>query len=220
MKKTLIATILLLISNNIINAQKNFEGVVVYDMVFDKNSGLPPEAAAMLKGSTITTYIKDDKRRTDTNTPMSTQSIIIDEKAKTVVSLMDIMGQKYLIRMNPEDGKEQFSTPEIKYIEETKTVAGYKCKKAEITVKSKEGKEDKINIFYTDEIIDSDIRPAYKGLKGFPMEYVINQNGMKITLTAKNVTKEKVPENKFDIPKDYKETTLEEMQKGLMKMGQ
>jgi len=207
----------LLLFSITINAQKDFEGVVVYDMILDKNSGLPPEAAALLKGSTITTYIKGDLRRTDTNTPMSSQSIIIDEKAKTVVSLMDIMGQKYLIRMSPEDGKEQFSTPEIKYMEETKTIAGYACKKAEITIKSKEGKEDKINVFYTDEIIDSWIRPAYKGLKGFPMEYAINQNGMKLTLIAKNVSKEKVPDSKFEIPKDYKETTLEEMQKGLMK---
>ena len=224
MKKLIVAISLVLSGITMTTAQTKatFEGSVIYDMSFD-GANLPPEATAMLKGSTITTYIKGDKRRMDTSTPVSSQSSIIDEKNKTIINLMDIMGQNYLIKMNEADVKKESEStpvPTIKYIEETKTIAGYKCKKAEITVKDKDGKEETTTIFYTEDLPSSDFRPTYKGLKGFPMEFTIDQGGMKITLVATKVSKETVADTKFDPPKDgYKETTLEELQKEMLKMG-
>ncbi len=141
MKKLLLAISLMLSIATIAQKKPAFEGIVVYDMSFD-GAGLPPEALSMLKGSTITAYIKGDKRRMDTSTPTASQSSIIDEKNKTSINLMDIMGQKYLIKMNEDDvKKESENNPisSIKYLEETKTIAGYKCKKAEIAVKDKAG---------------------------------------------------------------------------------
>ena len=107
-----------------------------------------------------------------------------------------------------------------KYTDETKEVAGYKCKKAEVTIKTKEGKEETLNVFYTEEIPTSDVKSVYKGLKGFPLEYVINQKGMKMQFTATKVSKESIADTKFEISKDgYTETTMEELQKAMMKMG-
>ncbi len=52
------------------------------------------------------------------------------------------------------------------------------------------------------------------------MEYTIDQGGVKIVLTASKVSKEAVADTKFDPSKEgYTETTLEELQKNLMKMG-
>jgi hypothetical protein len=52
-----------------------------------------------------------------------------------------------------------------------------------------------------------------------PLEYEMKaERGMKLKMTAKTVSKEKISDSKFDIPSDYKETTLEEMQKEMMKM--
>jgi hypothetical protein len=39
-------------------------------------------------------------------------------------------------------------------------------------------------------------------------------------MMAKSVSKESVPASKFDIPADYKETTMEDMQKDMQKMMQ
>jgi GLPGLI family protein len=147
----------------------------------------------------------------------------MDAKSKEIVTLMDIMGQKYLIRMNEADIKKEDAKAadlNIKYLDETKTIAGYKCKKAEVTMKSKEGKEEVLNVFYTDEIPTSELKTAYKGLKGFPMEYIMNQSGIKMTFAAKSVSKEPVPDSKFEIPKEgYTETTMEDFQKSMQKMS-
>jgi GLPGLI family protein len=224
MKKFTLALLGLLAVINV-TAQKNnsFEGVVKYSISFE-GSGLPPEALTMLNGAESTTYIKGDKRRTDMNMAIQSTSAIMDLSTKSIVTLMDIMGQKYLIRMNESDiKKEEAKAPEVsyKYLDETKEIAGYKCKKAEATVKTKEGKEEVINIFYTEEIPGSELKPAYKGLKGFPMEFQMNQSGMKMTFTTKSVSKEPIADSKFDIPKEgYKETTMEEFQKSMQKMGQ
>lgn len=136
MKKLLWATSLLLLSITTVNAQKNpsFEGIVVYDMSFD-GSGLPQEALAMFKGSTITMYVKGDKRRADTKTPMSTASTLIDEKNKTVISLMDMMGKKYMIKMSGEALQKELDNtpvPVINYSDEAKTIAGINVKKQKL----------------------------------------------------------------------------------------
>ncbi|MES2287506.1 MAG: DUF4412 domain-containing protein [Bacteroidota bacterium] len=220
MRKTMLAMSLFLMCVINVNAQNksNFEGSVTYSISFE-GAGFPPEALAMFKGTETVTYIKSDKCRVDMNMPMQSSSFIMDNKNKNIVSLMDIMGKKYLIRMSePDIKKEEDSAPEItiKYTEETKMIAGYKCKKAEIT--AKKGKGNVIEVYYTDEIPTNDVKPVYKGLKGFPMEYSINQGGMDMKLTAKNVSKEKIPDSKFEIPKEgYTVTTIEELQNTMMK---
>ena len=220
MKKVMLALGPFLLCTITVNAQKQsiFEGIVTYSVSFDQ-SALPPEALAMFKGAETITSIKADKCRVDMNMPMQSSSFIMDNKNKNIVSLMDIMGKKYLIRMNePAIKKEQDSAPEtvIKYKEETKMIAGYNCKKAEVTLI--EGESEIVEVFFTEEIPSNDINPIYKGLKGFPLEYSINQGGMQMKFTAKNVSKEKVADSKFDIPKEgYIETTAEELQNAMMK---
>jgi GLPGLI family protein len=224
MKNYLIALTLVAasIANCIAQKSSAFEGSVTYAISFE-GSTLPPEALKMMDGAESVNYIKGDKRRTDLNMAIQSTSAISDCKAKTIVTLMDIMGQKYLIRMNEADIKKEEETgPQtaIKYIDETKEIAGYKCKKAEVTVTAKDGKTEVVNIYYTEEIPGSDIKSAYKGLKGFPMEYIINQGVVKMTFTAKNVSKTPVDDSKFEIPKEgYTETTMEEFQKSMGKMG-
>lgn len=220
MKKLFFAITAALLFSISVHAQKktNFEGVVTYTISFE-NSGLPPEALAMLKGAESTIYIKGEKRRIDMNTAMQSTSTIVDNKTKTILMAMDIMGQKYLIRMNEADlKKEKETAPEtiIKYIDETKVIAGYKCKKAEVTTKTKEGKEETFNVYYTEEIPTSEAKSTFEGLKGMPLEYSISQGGVKMTFTTKSIVKETVPDAKFELAKDgHKETTLEELQKSM-----
>ncbi|MDF2438006.1 MAG: hypothetical protein K0Q95_2382 [Bacteroidota bacterium] len=225
MKKLFFTAVLVACSTVYSFAQKAvpFEGTVTYGISFE-GSGLPPEALTMLNGAESVTYIKGDKRRTDLNMAIQSTTSLMDTKSKQIITLMDIMGQKYMIKMNEADiKKEEAKAPEtsIKYIDEKKMIAGYNCKKAEVTVKSKEGKEDVMNVYYTEEIPTSDLKAAYKGLKGFPMEFAMNQGGLKMTFTTKSVSKDPVPDSKFDVPTDgYKETTMEDFQKSMQQMGQ
>lgn len=218
MKKLILAISIALFSAIDLSAQI-FEGVVIYTISFE-NSGLPPEAITMLKGAESIVYIKGEKRRVDMNTAMQSTTSIVDGKAKTVTTAMDIMGQKYLIKMNEADlKKEKAEAPatSIKYMDETKVIAGYKCKKAEVTMKTKEGKEETFIVFYTDEIPTNDTKNVFEGLKGMPLEYTIAQGGIKMTFSTKSIDKTPVPDSKFELAKEgYKETTLEELQKSMM----
>jgi GLPGLI family protein len=224
MKKMFLAIAVASMSVLSANAQKkgSFEGKVVYELNFD-NAGLPPEALQMLKGAEAITFIKEDKRRVDISMPMQSTSSIMDNKSKQIVTLMDIMGQKYLIRTTEADiKKEEEKAPEttIKYVDGTKTIAGYTCKKAEVTQKSKDGKEEVSTVYYTEEIPAAEMKSAYKGLKGFPMEYTVKQGGVQMKFICKSANKEKVEDSKFEIPKEgYTETTMEDFQKEMMKLG-
>lgn len=224
MKKLLLVASVALLSFTVVKTGDSplFEGKIIYDISLE-GSGLPPEAMSMFKGSELITYIKGDKRRVDMNMPMQSSSTITDVKANSTVMLMDIMGMKYLIKLTEADmkkEKEEMPDAKIKVTTETKEIAGYKCVKNEVTVKNKDGKEETFNVWTTDAIPTTEVKTIYKGLKGFPLEYVMNQKGLKMTFTTKEIIKESVADNKFDIPTSgYTEMSMQDFKKSMEKMG-
>lgn len=199
----------------------NFEGTVEYSMDIDMKN-MPPEAAAMMKSSSMVTKIKNEHSRTETKTPMSSTISITNNKEHTGFTLLDMMGAKYMIKLKPEEIKKDQARPDVKVKElaETKTIAGYKCKKAEITVADPETKREyTTTVFYTADIpYDKGYGNNFKGLKGFPLEYSISPDaGTQMKFTAVSVTKEKLDDTIFAVPTGYKETTTEDLQKEMMK---
>jgi len=222
-KVKLLFASLLITSFSLISQTKNpFEGSITYSIAIEGDN-MPKEILQMFSGSEAKTFIKGDKRRIEMNMAMQSTTSIIDSKKNTSITLMDFMGQKYLIRSTPEDmKKEEDAMPDYKinYTSETKEIAGYKCKKAEVTVKLQSGKDETFNVFVTDEIPYSEIKNTYKGLKGFPLEYSMSQSGLKMTFSAKKVSKDNVSDTKFDVPTDgYKEFNVEDFKKEMMKFG-
>jgi GLPGLI family protein len=199
--------------------KKNFEGVITYSISFEK-SGLPPDAITMLDGAESIVYIKGDKRRVDMKTIMQSTTSVMDDKAKTVLMTMEVMGHKYLVRMNEADlNKEKETAPatSIIYLDEQKEIAGYACKKAEVTLKETDGSGKMFIVYYTDAIPTNSIKNAFEGLKGFPMQYDIAKAGVNMSFTAKRVTKEIITDSTFELSKEgCKETTLFELQNEMM----
>lgn len=200
-----------------------FEGKISYEITVDAGN-MPPEAVAMFEGSELNVYIKGTKSRSDVSMGFQNTSTISDTKTNTSVTLMDIMGNKYKIKSDPTKD-EKSPDVSVKYMDDTKEIAGYKCKKAVITYKDKSGNEQVTSIYYTEEISNytgNDSRNSmFKNIKGMPLEYEMRaERGMKMKMTAKTISKEKVSDSKFDIPSDYKETTAEDIQKEMMKKMQ
>jgi len=200
-----------------------FEGKVTYEINIS-GGNLPPEAMAMFAGSEMSVSVKGAKSRSDVTMGIQNTSTISDTKANTTVLLMEMMGKKYKIKQDPK-ANEKATDVSVKYLDETKEIAGYKCKKAEITFKSSTGEKQITTIYYTEEITNymgRDSRSTqFKDIKGLPLEYEVNaEQGMKMKMTAKKVSKESVPDSKFDISADYKETTMEDLQKEMMKAMQ
>jgi GLPGLI family protein len=195
---------------------KDFEGVITYDVRLESPS-LPPEALAMMQGSQMKIYMKNARSRVELKMGFSENITIVDSKAKTATSLIDVMGSKYMIKNSTEEGKEEPNT-ELKYVDGSKEIAGYKCKKAEMTVTATDGSKHNFDIYYTTEIpYSGGFRNSVKGLKGFPMEYGMYNPDYSMTMyfTVKSLSKEAVADSKFEVPDGYKLTTREELMKSV-----
>ena len=98
----------------------------------------------------------------------------------------------------------------ITYYEETKKIAGYDCKKASYTVYVEEQKDSvSIDLFYTPEI-PVIYNSQFENLKGLPLEYSLNTQGMTMEFVANKVDVKKLSKTLFEVTKDYEKITLEE----------
>jgi GLPGLI family protein len=103
----------------------------------------------------------------------------------------------------------------VELIDEKKTIADYSCSKAILT--DEDGNE--MVFWYTDqiEISKKGQNYLYEDVPGFPMEYVINNKGLKMAMTVTKIDQklDKKSADLFDmkIPSGYKEMTLEDLKK-------
>lgn len=192
---------------------QTFEGKITYSIEYELPEAMEAQRS-MLPTESIT-YITKGHVRVENKTMLGDQNVITDTKKKTSVLLINMMGKKVAIKMGGED-EENDNKPKITYSKETKTIAGYKCKKATIEVKDAAGETQEMEVYYTEDI-PAEANDKFPGLKGFPLEYTINSQGMVMTMSAKTVSKERVSKSLFEIPEGYEEMTMEEF-KGSMGM--
>lgn len=195
-------------------AQKNLsEGKIMFDINIDAD--MDPQMAAMMP-TEMTVFVKKDMSRTVMKTGMGMDQVIItDNKKNESTVLLDIMGNKLAMKVDPNDAKPKTDAADhtkVTVLEEYKDIAGYKCQKAEVMPE----KGDKMTVFFTKDIVarNSGGTKELKGIDGFLMEYEVNnpQTG-KMRMTAKSVTQQPIADAMFQIPTDYKVTTKEELGK-------
>ena len=216
MKRITFILLLLFIFNNV-NAQKVFnEGKIVFEVSIPEE-GTGNDAMDQMIPKEATMYMKKEKSRLELLMPMGMNvTTISDAQTKSTVILMDIMGNKMALKNALKDSdkkKVEQSKITVKLLPETKMIAGYKCKKAEIT--SEKGK--KSYVYYTKDIAAGNINAAFNSplgeIDGFPMQFESKQNGGSMKMTVKSIQTMKVDDDKFTIPAGYKETTGEQMSK-------
>ncbi len=182
--------------------------------------GLPAEQAAMMKGMELKTYNKTGKSRQDMSTPFSNTSTFMDEKGGSI-TLIDAMGQKKFMKNKAEETKDKAGKePKITYSAETKTIAGYECKKAVVEFKNEKGEMNKASVWFTEKLantISGGRYAQFKGIKGAPLEFEMAQGPMKMKIAATAVSTAPIPDSKFTVSTEgYSEMTPEEMK---MMMG-
>lgn len=203
-------TALLLVST-IAFGQKSFQGRVTYGIEYTE---LPAQLAGMeaMLPDEMVVSIRDNMSRVDQSMGMGMrQSTIVDTKTGKAIMLLDMMGKKVSVEMSEDelDKKEKKVKPEIKYLEGTKDIAGYTCKMAEISM-TKE--MNPVTVYYTEELPAGASR-QFKGLKGFPLQYQISQQGMTMSLTASKVEKAEQPASDFKVPDGFEKMTFEQFGK-------
>lgn len=192
---------------------KAFTGTIEYELKYE---GMDPAQEAQMP-KTISTIISGNKSKTVLDAGMYAMNTITDGDNETVLIYLDIMGQKMAYKQTKEDiDKAQADAvkPTVKLIDETKQIAGYTAKKAEITVIDEETLEENVTvIWYTDELgISSKANFAnqHDGIDGYPLETISKGNEVTQIMTATSVKKGKVKDTEFLLPSDAKEMTLDE----------
>ena len=194
--------------------KKVSELTLVYDAAISTGSAEPKMADAF-DGATTTVYIKGNMSRSEMASALFSSATIHDSRTGAAVVLREVSGQKLLIRMTAENWLEKnrrYDGISFANTEETKTIAGYKCIKAE----AKLADGSTFTVYYTPDILPENKEYDYqfKNLNGLPLEYELSQGKLKIRYTVSKINMNPVPASKFDIPKSgYREMTYEESKK-------
>jgi GLPGLI family protein len=198
-------------------SQKRFsEGTLYYDIIINTGTD-KTQSADFLDGATNAIYVKGNKSRTDMVSPLGTQSTIIDGSKNLVVLLKEYGEQKFMINMTPENWKDankrfenvQFTPSDTA----TKTIIGYKCKKAVGILQD----GSSFTVWYTTDLVieNNDFQYATRSLPGIALEYETAIDNLKVTYSVSKISFGPVPAAKFDIPKSgYRTMTYEQSKKG------
>jgi GLPGLI family protein len=220
-------------------SQKAFIGTINYKLELDIEDIEDAQKALIPTEMSIST---DGVRfRIDQISPIYTMSIVYDSKKNSGLFMSDVtvMGQKYSANLTKEDADMFISflssslispvehaasntTKKIKinYVEETKTIAGYKCQKAE-------GFDDETKtefvVFATDALIFADdIKKHYifvdEILKGIPLEIVETGEKGSQKIVVKEVIAKKPKSSIWYAGDDY-EPMPEEQIKAMLNRG-
>ena len=195
-----------------LTAQKRItEGTISYDIVVNTGDS-KPSLAAMFDGATSIVYLKGAMSRSEMVSSLGIQSTIVDGKTGNVTVLKEYGEQKYMIRMTPDNWKEankKYQGITYTYIDEYKTIAGYKCQKA--IGKLADGTT--FTVYFTKELTadNRDFEYAYKTLPGLAMEYETIVGDLKVTYTVAKINFNVVPASKFELPNSgFRVMTYEE----------
>ncbi len=195
-------------------APKPFEGIITYKITYPDSKFTESQLAMFPK--LVTVSVKGTKSRTQMQMNGMSTVEIKDYDEKTSVTLLDIMGQKMAIKKTSADIEKEMksdATPSVQLTNETKVIAGYMCKKAIITIND-DGKKSVFEAFFTEELGGNNVNfdnPIFKDIKGVMLEFSLRENEMNMLFTATSVDKKSISSKEFEIPSDYKPTTLDEM---------
>jgi len=203
-----------------LNAQ-GFEGRIVFSLDYPK---LPnPELASMLPKESVT-YFKNGKTRMEMNMAAGMKNAtLVDGKTGETVVLMEMMGQKFALTGAGEDAesKKAAEDTQVKITNETKKIAGYTCTKAVLEMTMGDKGTSTMEAWFTKDLKlgQSFGNSPLKKIEGAILQYSIQQNGMLMNLVAKEIVKEKVADNLFDVPADFTKMTQEEFMKAMGQGG-
>ncbi|WGD33830.1 hypothetical protein [Olleya sp. YS] len=209
--KKLVFLLLATFSISVVAQDQLTEGVMSSKMTMSSSNEEMKAQFEMIGDIAITTYFKDDKTRSETNNPMSGESVsIIDTEAKQMLTLMNnpMLGKKYTLT-DIEDSPDT-SGINVSKGDETKTILGYECQEYNVEM-TQEGVTMTMDIYTTEDIVAANQQTVEFGedFKGFPllMTINVNQGGMDMSMTYEvtEVKKETVADEKFSMtpPEGY-----------------
>ncbi len=205
-----IASLLIIVFFNTTSFSQNLNGEIEFEIKYELTKELEPQRSSL--PTKMITYMSNGYSRKEELTRIGTQVLINDNNNNKSYLLMEIAEEKLAIQV--QDIADSVNIKEkITYINQSKNIAGYLCKKAIInTYDSNIEDANTIEVFYSDEISGVfDLK--FKNLKGTPLEYTIKSDGMIITYSATYISTNKQGDYMFEIPKDFNILTMSEFKR-------
>jgi GLPGLI family protein len=178
------------------------ECTVMFKITLDDGT-VDKDVSNSISKSAKTVYIKGNDSRVDLISPAIQQSVIYDKTQNTAVVLREFGTNKFMNRLNKEQwliANKQYQGMAISLVNETKTILGYECKKAMITLKD----GSVFSLYYATAIIPSvkEFEYQFKDVPGFVLEYQIKESGDNtlVNYRAEKISLSPVLASKFDIP--------------------
>lgn len=210
MKNRLSVLILLMVFSAGLFAQKKLKkGQIVYKVAEVKSK---KPGTQLLEGMEMNLYFDDALHKLEINAMggLIQMATISDLEKETHVSLFNMMGQKVKVIGESLPKTDTKKTYQITYNrDKIKTVAGYPCYEAVMT--SPEGTT--LTAYVTNKVKASHpyFVKLFAGLEGWPMEYTIDNNGMRMTFLAQETNADVDVSQIFQVPEDYVEKTPKEL---------
>ncbi|MFC2100448.1 hypothetical protein ACFLRZ_01320 [Bacteroidota bacterium] len=201
--------------------KKTFKGNITYEVTYSGKDLTPAEKAQF--PSEIYKKILGNKIKSEIILGAMTQHVIYDYDNKTMTMIFISIQGKAHLKFNEEEIKEYILEKNeltIKYLEETKIIAGYTAKKAEITEIGDDGEENTYFVYYSDELGSkaSNFAQKFKDIDGLLLEYQDTKGDMIVNFTIKEIKKGKVKDIDFFIPSDSEEITGEDKEQILQRI--
>ena len=198
---------------NRLGGKASREGVIEYAIAYPPET-MQDNVLASMMPSKMTVKFKNNMSLSEIKFGMGIMDacFISNPEKKILITLLQIVDKKYALVSDSTSINEQLrKSPavDVTFLDEIKTIAGYKCKKAVV----KDNTNTTYDVFYTNDLKlkESNWYLPLNKIGGVLFEYNIRQNNMLMKLTATSVTDEKIDDTAFTIPKDYKVVTKQEM---------
>jgi len=166
-------------------------------ITYSVDAGNSPMAAAV-GDMKMVLYYKNGKSLFDMTSLVYSVKTLVNDNG--TLMLMNVGGQKFYIKQ-PVPSAESIDSvkPSIDYIDETREIAGYTCKKALVRIP---GIADTAVFWYCEQLPVTGYgkdAAILKALKGMPLEYVMTSGPVQVKLTAKTVSTNNIPESTFQL---------------------
>ncbi|SJZ44610.1 hypothetical protein [Sediminibacterium ginsengisoli] len=207
MKKTF--TLIALLLSSVLFGQVK-EGYIKYAVSVDNSSD--ETMKALIGNMQSRLHFKNTKALYELSGGIFSMKTLVDDKG--LLLLTDQMGKKFYMRKNRAQLSAQPSpAPVITYTTEKRTIKGYPCSKAVITVKAGKAGETKTTIWFTEKLQNAaaleGANTLFKDLKGLPLEFEVTNGPVKFKLTATEISTAPVPDATFNVSlAGYKEVSV------------
>ncbi len=212
--------ILLLSSCNSISLSDHPEGVIEYDVLYLSNkSGIPTN----LLPKKATLKFKNHKGVTSIDGFMGLFSLknICDFRKCTNTMILKVMDNKYYYpgaKYDPPFFFDSLNNIKITLNNEIKNIAGLTCKKATVTFNS--SNQNPFEVYYTEQIKIKNPNKSnqFSPIKGVLMQFNIRLSNIDMHFTASKYKPEKISDDVFKVPDNYRKISKEKLSGVLAKL--